>query len=279
MISCFGQFVKILKIFSKLATLIVRRFKGGISSLRKKMSLLKTRAIVLHYIKYSDNSIIVHCYTQHSGRMSFIVSGVYSKKTNLRINYFQPLYILDLEIYFQPKRELQRIKELKNVLPYEEMTENLYKSTVSLFLAEILYKSLRESEPNALLFDFISKSLSWYDQQKENYFHFHLLFLLNLTRYLGFYPNSDHSEFSRCFNLKEGQFEESLPIHRQVIVGEVLSDFIQLMDRSVTEAVQLSFDRDTRNSLLSALVDYYQIHLSGLGAIHSLSILQEVFSS
>lgn len=242
------------------------------------MSLLKTRAIVLHYIKYSDNSIIVHCYTQHSGRMSFMVNGVYSRKSTFRINYFQALYLLDLEVYYQPKRELQRIKDLKNVIPYEDLHENLFKSSVTLFLAEILYKCLRESEPNPLLFDFISKSLSWYDQQKERYVNFHLLFLLNLTRYLGFYPNSDNLDSSRCFDLKEGQFETMMPNHRQIITGDVLSDFKQLIDRSLTETGMLDISKDSRNSILSALIDYYQIHLPGMGQINSLSILQEVFS-
>lgn len=211
--------------------------------------------------------------------MSFIVNGVYSRKSAFRINYFQPLFLLELEVYFQPKRELQRIKDLKNAYPYEDLSENLLKSSVSLFLAEVLAKSVRESEPNPLLFDFISKSLAWYDQQKDHYFNFHLIFLLNLTRYLGFYPNTDQLNSALYFDLKEGLFLAAKPLHRSVLSGESLHDFQQLINRSVTESAQFNYSRDSRNILLSALLDYYQIHLPGLGQIHSLEILQEVFGS
>jgi DNA repair protein RecO (recombination protein O) len=243
------------------------------------MSLSKTKAIVLHHIKYGDTSIILDAYTQQFGRMSFIVNGVYGRKSPFRINSFQSLFLLDLEIYFKNSRELQRIKEQKNDYPFSTISNNLVKSTVSLFLAEVLYRALRESEPNPMLFDFVSKAIVWYDQQSEGYLNFHLLFLLNLTRYLGFYPNSDDFEDSTSFDLREGLFLYHFPSHRQVIQGSMLPEFKQMINRSVTDSAKLNFNRDTRNVLISVLIDYYQIHLQGMGQIQSLAILQEVFST
>lgn len=242
------------------------------------MSISKTRAIVLHHIKYGDSSIIVDMYTEEFGRMSFMVNGVMGRKSAIKIGLFQSLTLLELDIYLKSGRDLQRIREIKASLPLNELRMNLFKSTIGLFMAEILYKVLRESEKDAPLFHFLSKSIEFLDSQQGGISNFHVLFLLNLSRFLGFYPNSDESEVSAYFDLMEGRFVQRVPVHRHFLAGTSLQVFKSLLDHSMSELESLSLSSEERTQLLDSLLIYYQIHIPGMSTVKSLSVLQEVFN-
>lgn len=242
------------------------------------MSQAKTAAIVLHSLKYGDNSIIVDMYTQEFGRMSFLVNGVNGKKSAFKPGLFQPLTLLELDIYVKNSRELQRVKEIKLSIPLIELRTNLVKNTLALFVSEVLYKVLREFQQDKALFSYLQKATELLENQQHGIANFHLLFLMNLTRFLGFYPNSDFAGQHGFFDLLEGRFCLFPPVHTHFISGPLLQDFRALLDTSLSDLEQLHFSKEERSALLDFILIYYQIHMPGMSSLKSISVLQEVFS-
>ncbi len=226
--------------------------------------LHKTKGIVLHYIKYGDSSIIAYIYTDIFGRQAFMVNGVRSKKSGIRLNHFQPLSILELDVYYKPNRDIQRIKDLRISMMLHTVHNNIVKSSVALFIAEILYKTLREVEPNKPLFDFIYNSVQVLDLKDDGIENYHLAFLLMLSRYLGIFPVIEDSknDMGVSFVLSE---EEK----------KALTD---LYKYSFNNLEKIKMGNNVRSSLLDKFVAYFKLHLEGIGTIKSLAVLKEVFA-
>jgi DNA repair protein RecO (recombination protein O) len=226
--------------------------------------LNKIRGIVLHYIKYGDSSIIAYIYTDIYGRQAFMVNGVRSKRSVIRLNHFQPLSILELDVYYKPNREIQRIKDLKISMMLHTIHNNIVKSSVALFIAEILYKTLREVEPNMPLFDFIYNSVQLLDLKEKGIENYHLAFLLMLSRYLGIFPVIEDSKNDPGISLVLSEEEK-----------KALTD---LHRYSFNDLEKIKMGNNVRSSLLDKFIAYFKLHLEGIGAIKSLAVLKEVFS-
>ncbi|MGC8803565.1 MAG: DNA repair protein RecO, partial [Bacteroidales bacterium] len=142
--------------------------------------LYKSRAIVIHSIRYGETSLIVHLITEQYGRQAFMVKGARSKKAALRANLFFPLNLLQIEAYYRPTASLQRLKEATPAPIYATLHNNPIKSSVALFLAETLFRVVQAEHHNHELFDYIYESLLLYDSMESNYHNFHLIFLIQL---------------------------------------------------------------------------------------------------
>jgi DNA repair protein RecO (recombination protein O) len=232
--------------------------------------LIKTRAIVLHHVKYGESSLVVTLYTEKHGRMTCMVSGIRSKKTRLSLTFFQPLTLLEAEIYYKSNREVHRLKELACPFHYNSIPFSITKSTISLFLAEILWLTLREEEASEGLFSFLFHAFQLLDTKDEGVANFHLLFLIHYSRYLGIFPAELESagDLSRFSDLKTFR---DLP-------GETGRIFLEMMKTSLAQAEKINLNKASRMILLDALVKYYEQHLEGMGRIRSVAVLKEIFS-
>jgi len=239
--------------------------------------LNKTRGIVLHHIKYRDHGMIIHIYTRDSGRQSFLIQGLKGKKAGRKASYFQPLYILDIEYYENKKSNLHRINEVKISHPYINIPFNIYKSSISIFLAEVLYKCLKTEEPSFPLFDFIQEAMQMLDITKKDFVNFHLLFLLDLSKALGFYPNISEIDNSSFFDLKDGVFRNVPPDHPFFLHKKNTIIFRQLLNINYETMSSVVLSREERNDILKNLLDFYQLHEINLGPIKSFQILKELF--
>ena len=238
--------------------------------------LQKTRGIVLNHIKYSETSIIATIYTESFGRQSFIVNGVHGKKSKIKVNVFQPLFLLDMEVYFKPKRDLQRIKELQNACIFSSLPYDLKKSTIAIFLAEILYKTIQEQEPNKELFEYLFHSVQMLDLKEESS-NFHIYFLIHLTKYLGFFPHNNYTETNCYFDLKAGSFVQIKPFHSRSLDKELSFIFSEMMTFSENQHDQIQMTYNQRIQLLEKILEYYALHHEGISSIKSLEVLREVF--
>ena len=168
--------------------------------------LVKTRAIIIHSIRYREADLIVKAYTKSSGLKSYLVRGVLkSKKGKLRASMFQPLTILDLEAHHKDKGTLESIREAKVNPAYQTLTGNIYKSSIAMFLAEVLHQAIQEEEQNQALYQFLEESFLWLDTN-EKYANFHLLFMVKLSSFLGFYPHQYDPDLP-YFNLLDGEYQ------------------------------------------------------------------------
>ncbi|GET30522.1 DNA repair protein RecO [Prolixibacter sp. SD074] len=237
----------------------------------------KTRAIVLHYLRYGETSMIVTLYTEAFGRMSFMMQGIHGKKSRSKANLLQPLFLLDMEVSYKPGRELQRVKEMRNTLPYTTIPFEIGKSTQAMFLAEILYKVLREEEPRPELFEFLFHSVQYLDLATEGTANFHLVFLLQLARYLGFGPRDNYSGEKPYFDLRNGVFVTMPPPHPDYLMKEESRIFAKLIHVNFDSLATLKLDHKLRDRYLEALLNYFSLHLETTIHIKSLSILRELF--
>ncbi len=240
--------------------------------------LHKTKGIVLHYVKYGDSSIIAYIYTDIFGRQAFIVNGVRSKRSGIRLNYFQPLSILELDVYYKPNRDIQRIKDLKIFVMLHTVHNNIVKSTVALFIAEILYKTLREVEPNKPLFDFIYNSIQILDLKNEGIENYHLVFLLMLSRYLGIFPVIEENKSIEFTNIEQQSLFKNDRGISLILTEEEKRALTHIYKYSFNNLEKIKLGNNVRSSLLLKFVEYFKIHLEGIGTIKSLAVLKEVFS-
>lgn len=239
--------------------------------------LSKTKGIVLHHIKYSETSVIVTVYTEVFGRQSYIINGVRGKKSKIKANILQPLFLLDMEVYHKPKRELQRVKELQTDFIFSSLPYDIRKSTIALFIAEILYKTIQEQEANPELFNYLYNSIQVFDLKENGISVYHLYFLVHLSKYLGFFPDNNYTNQNCYFDLKQGQFVKLKPLHVFAIEKEESKILSQLLEFSDKQHEDLKLTAKSRALLLEQILDYYALHNDGVSNIKSLSVLKEVF--
>jgi DNA repair protein RecO (recombination protein O) len=237
----------------------------------------KTRAIVLKQIKYGETSLIAQLYTRRWGRIGVMVPGARTSSKSRKAHLFQPLTILDLDLYYKSTRDLQNIKEIKNHSPFVHLAGDPVKSSVALFLSDILSKVLREEEPNEELFDFLESHIQFLDITEEGIANFHIYFLLRLSRYLGFNPGIPPAEDGLWFDLVHGTFSSTAPLHDSFLRPELTHFLIRFLSVQASDLAMVSISRDLRIELLEGILRYYYLHLEGLSEIKSHKILHALF--
>jgi DNA repair protein RecO (recombination protein O) len=240
--------------------------------------LVATEGIVLHSIKYGENSIIATIYTREYGRQAYMMNISRSKKSKNKTGILQPLFLVDMVAYQKDIREVQRIKEVKNQPVYQNIPFDVAKSAQALFLAEMLLKTLREQESYPEMFEFIRNSLVFFDLAEGSAANFHLWFLFRLTEFLGFLPGMEKIGFEGWLDMRKGAVVPFEPSHPFFANREATQVLIKLSSLKLQELAQLKISRNIRGYLTSKLVEYYQLHFEHLGEIKSLKVLHEVFS-
>ena len=239
--------------------------------------LVTTEGIVLHFIKYGESSVIATIFTRDFGRQSYLVNAARSRKSQNKSSLLQPLFLVDLVAYQKPTHELHRIKELKSNQVYQNIPFNITKSSLVIFISEVLYKSINEQESYPEMYDFIKNSLLYFDLMETGSSNFHLWFLFRLTEYLGFFPETNRIGFEGWFDMKKGaivHFQPSHPFHANKEATEYLMKLSSLKLHEISEFI---VSRAMRDTLITVMVDYYQLHFEDLGEIKSLNVLREVF--
>ncbi len=235
-----------------------------------------TRAIVLTSLKYGDTSLIVKAITLSDGIKSYLLKGVLaSKKGKLKSAYFQPLTQLELVANHRSKGTLESIKEAKVSYHYQTLHTQVAKNALTMFLAEMLGNSIHEEEANTPLFNYVETALQWLDINDE-VANFHLYFLMVLSKYLGFYPDTNNQEAS-YFDLLEGDFVHK-PTLNPIISGRCLTLFKQILGTNFDALDRVKMTKAERQEVLKSIVLYFELHLQGFRKPKSLAILNEVFN-
>ncbi len=237
--------------------------------------LLKTQGIVLRSIKYGETSLILDVYTRANGRQSYMVNGVRSANARIKQSVVGVSSLLDMVVYHRDNKDIQRIKEIKPLLNYQGIPFDVTKGTVALFMSELISKTVKESEENDLLFDFLKQSFIALDKAEKPTL-FPLVFPIWLATYIGFAPGNDWTENTPYFNMQEGLFVEDPPLLHGLgtEISRVLSD-IRLLDISNMENIRIP--KQIRRELLDSLIEYYKLHVENFNHLNSHVILREVF--
>lgn len=238
--------------------------------------LQKTQGIILHTIKYSETSLISKIFTRDFGLQSYIISGVRAKKSKNKANLFQPLAIVELVVSNSEKGNLQRISEINTHYPYVDVPYNISKSSIALFLNEVLFKSIKVESPDENMFEFIKSSLQILDLNHNNCANFHICFMVQLSRFLGFYPQGTFTSENSLFDLQEGRYVNNLPVHPYYLNVQLSSLLTAFLNSGYENIHVIKMDKNQRREFLQNLIIYYRLHITFFGEIKSNQILEEV---
>ncbi len=245
----------------------------------------KTKGIVLRTVKYGETSLVVTIYTELFGVQTYLVNAVRtSKPSGNKAAMFQPAAILELEVYHNAQKSMQRIKEYHWAVLYQDILSDVIKNSIALYMVELLYKTLKQPEPNSNLFYFCEDAFIQLDAAEKNIAaNFALFFSLHLADFFGFRMNNskvkDIAPVNLYLDLREGDFLSEQPAHPDFIYGEPASVISELLKvRLPAELDQLKLNQQTRRSLLLKLQDYYALHIHDFGKLKTLQVLHEVLS-
>lgn len=237
--------------------------------------IYKTKGIAIRSIKYKNSGIIAHIFTEKFGIQHYLVQGLNRKRNKTTDNLFRGLQLLDLEVYHRGSGKLERIKEVSLAHLQHQNAADITKSTILIFLNEILSKVLKEQDADSSLFEFIYSSILWLENKEESFQNFHLLFLVKLSKLLGFGPSASEKPF--YFDMRLGVFTSSLPAHPDLMDSTLASDFNALINISYQDLEEINIRKSMRTNLLYKLVEYYRLHNDNFGEVKSLDILSHVF--
>jgi DNA repair protein RecO (recombination protein O) len=219
--------------------------------------IFKTRGIVFRFTKFKETSIIVNIFTDVFGLQSYIVNGVRSKSAKNKIALYQPLTLLNLVVYHRPNANIERIKEISCLYPYQSLTTDVKKSTIAMFITELLNKTVKDESHARETFDFLSESFIAMDSLKEGFENFHLIFMLKLCRYLGF-------GISNVNEILGGRLAD--PEIEKLLLVLVTAEY----------TTPLPITNVQRRVLLDHLLKFYTDHMENLGEMKSIQVLKDV---
>ena len=234
-----------------------------------------TRGIIFHQVKYSETSLIVKIYTEQFGLQSYMIRGIRSKKSLVKPALLQPLTLADMVVYHKENKNIQHLKEIKIAYPFNSIPFDIRKSSVIIFLNEVLYNVIREQESNRNLFEYLYNSIVSLDLMEKGIADFHLHFLMQLTKHLGFYPKKNISEQNSVFDMQEGVFVQQT-ISSNIIILKPFSEYFAGLIAAGNEPIKINPSH--RTILLEYLIQYYKVHIPGIKEIKSHHILQSVLN-
>lgn len=240
--------------------------------------LHKTRGIVFKVTDYSESSVVAKIFTEKFGLQAYLINGVKKSRAKIRLNMLQPLHLLDMVVYHKPNGNIQRIAELRNQPLLQQIPYDIVKSSLAIFINEVLYRSVKQHFEDRPLFEFVFSSIEFLDKTEAGLANFHMVFLLQLSRYLGFYPERSQENEMPYFDLKNGMYTGSFPVHSFVLREEETKLFKAVLQARFETLQYLYMSSSDRKQLLEKIVVFYKLHLDDFGEMRSASILEEVLS-
>lgn len=238
---------------------------------------VKTKAIVLRTVKYGESRIIVDLLTREAGRVSMVCQLTKSGKGKIKKQLLLPMTMLDVAFDYRKNISLQHFQDLRIGQVYRSLLFDPYKLSITLFLAEFLIYATRDETDNRQLYDFIETSLLWLDNADGGFANFHLVFMLRISLFIGFYPNLDDYHEGCWFDLREGCFTPLRPTHNDCLKPDEAARMRTIMRMSLDNMHLFRMSRVERNRCAEIILYYYRLHQTDFPELRSLDVLRELF--
>lgn len=239
---------------------------------------VKTRAIVLNSLKYGEQQLIVDLFTESHGRLSFIQRIPKTGRARVKKQFFQPLTLLRVEFDYRPGRSLLHLSDAQIDAPFMSLPFDARKLCIALFVAEFTCYATRSEQSNAALFAYIEKSVRWLDACGDNFANFHIIYMLRLTRFVGFYPNLADTTANAYFDLRSACFVPYAPLHHDFLEPAEARKIGLLMRVNYATMHLVKMSRAERNRCVELILKYYRLHEPDFPEMKSLPVLQEMFA-
>lgn len=232
---------------------------------------------MLSHVRYGENGVVCKLYVREAGLKSFMVKGLGSRRSVIRPAYLQPLTLLEVVFEDQPHRELLHLKEAKIYQATPSLHDQLPKTALTFFMAEVIQRSIREMETNTEMFDFLESAVLQLEKSQESVSTYPLWFLLRLSRYLGFLPMNNRDTQRPWFSLEAGTFTDLPPGGSSLILQDEISAGFAEMLNAFSSDVFHPIPLPNRKVLLEALLFYFSVHLPEFRDLKSPAVFQKIF--
>ena len=240
--------------------------------------LVKTKAIVLHSFRYGESKVIVDMLTPANGRMACIATVPKSPKGRLKKQYFQPLFIIEAVVDVRQRSRLQRVREARVAVPFVSIPFNPYKLSIAMFTAEFLRHATRREPSDELIYDYVENSILWLDGCTGSFANFHLVFMMRMSKFLGFYPNTDGYTPGCRFDLRASCFCDGTPLHNDCLQPDEARRIVMLLRMNFPTMHLFRMSHEERNRMADVILRYYEIHIPDFPELKSLPVLKELFA-
>ena len=239
--------------------------------------MTNSRAIVLNTLKFGEQQLIVDMLTEELGRVSFICRIPKTQKGKLKKQFFQPLSLLDAVFDYRQNARLQHLRDVRLSQPFTSIPFDAGKLSIALFLAEFLTYATRDEQQNAALFNYVVNSIDWLDGQTTSFANFHLVFMMRLSRFIGFFPNVDDYHEGDYFDMRNASFSSMVPLHTDFL-NAADSSKIQLLMRMNYDTMHLfKMNHEDRNRIIDVLITYYRLHVPSFPELQSLPVMKQLW--
>jgi DNA repair protein RecO (recombination protein O) len=240
--------------------------------------IYSTKGIVLRTVKYAENSVIAGVFTEMFGIQSYIVNNVRTQGKNSKAHFFQPSSLLDMQVYHNELKNLQRIKDLSWSHLYQNILSDVTKNAVALYMVELLQKCLKQPEPNPDLFNFCEDAFLELDiSGAEVTANFPMYFTLQLAHFFGLRLNDNYSEKRNHFSINEGSFTGKLLANEYFAEPDISFHISQLLKAlQPKDLEEIKLNKNIRRTILAVLENYYAFHISEFGTMKTLPVLHEI---
>ena len=240
--------------------------------------LNKTKGIVLGSVNYNDKYNLVQMFTSSFGKVTYLVAKTKGKSGKVPKSLFMPMSVIEMEVSHQPSRDIQRIKEAHSLGARYSIFSDMAKSSVVFFVSEFLNKALRDINDSAFIFSFIEQSVNILEMTERSVANYHLVLMLKLSHFLGFYPNLEDYSPGNYFDMINGEFVNRQPLHRHYL-DRMESQALARLSRITYENMHyFNFSRNERVNIVSRMLEYYRLHLYDFPEMKSLDVLHELFN-
>lgn len=239
--------------------------------------LTKTKAIVIRHLKYGERKLIVELLTEEEGRVTVVTSVPKTQLGRLKAQYFQPLSLLEVELDVRQREGLQRLRDARIVHPYGSIPFDARKLSIALFLSEFLYYSTRDEQHNPSLFNYVESSLLWLDGCQTAFANFHLVFMMRLSRFIGFFPFIEDYHEGDVFDLRTASFCKLIPMHTDYLGVEDAARINTLMRMNYESMHLFRMSHDDRNRIIDVIVHYYRLHVPNFPELQSLAVVRDLW--
>ncbi len=239
--------------------------------------LANTQAIVLRAVKYSETSLICDFFTKDWGMRTYIINGVRQAAPVIAPLLLKPASLLDFVAYHQPSKDINRLKEAKAAKVYQQIPFSVTHGAVALFACELLQKLLKESPASVELYNFLYNFFAELDSCKQGLANLPLIFVSQLSIFMGFSPNIQTYQADSYFDYKNGVFAQDKPTHLQFFDAKKSQLLVDLLCTEANQSHTLDIPKSERAEMLEHLLDFYSFHVAGFSDLQAYKVLQEVF--
>ena len=238
-----------------------------------------SEAIVLQLIPHKDHNAIVKLFSRKSGLTSCWISSLHSKSSGIRIAGLQPLTIINAVIDQRETKQLSTLKEMQiSFFPsgISLTSGGIKKSSIAIFIAELLTHTIKETATDESLYDFLRESIVLLSDTDKKCANFHIVFMLNLSNHLGLLPNNSFSPQTPYLNLEEGTYQAKAPLHTAFLYPNESELISKLSALAISSFANAKIPSALRKNILHGLLKYFEIH-TGMAPLKSHLVLEEVF--